>query len=87
MPKNKQPWYKFEWRHTAKKISMETIETALVVLYIAYNLAAFLVLFDFVPASTTFKRIVGALAFGFSIFAMIAFINKGVKHQSNLKRN
>lgn len=88
MTEVKQPWYKrlADKLSPAFKVSLEFVETSLVVLYIVNGVTAFLVLFDFVPASTNFKRGVGSLTFGFSMFAFIAFINKGVKHQTGAKK-
>lgn len=88
MTEAKQPWYKrfLNWLSPAIKVSLEFVETSLVVLYVVNGVTTFLVLFDFVPASTTFKRLVGSLAFGFSMFAFVAFINKGVKHQNGAKK-
>ena len=88
MTEAKQPWYSRLWARVqpALRVSLEFVETSLVVLYIVNGVTGFLVLFDFVPASTAFKRGVGSLMFGFSMFAFIAFINKGVKHQNGAKK-
>lgn len=74
------------WFPKALSTAVEYAETTMVLLYIFNGVAAFLILFDLVQSSTLFNKLVGALAFAFSIFALIAFINKGVKHQSSNKK-
>lgn len=76
----------FGWVPKALNAAVEYTETTLVLLYIFNGVAAFLILFDLVQSSTLFNKLVGSLAFAFSVFALIAFINKGVKHQSNNKK-
>ncbi len=76
----------FGWISKVLTVMVEYAETAMVVLYIFNGIAAFLILFELVESSTVFNKSVGALAFAFSIFALIAFINKGVKHQSSSKK-
>lgn len=69
----------------AKQITVEYAETTMVLLYIFNGIAAALVLFDLVDSSQLFNKIVGSIAFAFSIFALIAFTNKGVKHSTSKK--
>ena len=76
----------FGWVPKALSAAVEYAETTLVLLYIFNGVAAFLILFGLIDSSTIFNKAVGSLAFAFSIFALIAFINKGVKHQSNSKK-
>ena len=71
---------------TAKRSTVESFNTALILLYIFNGVASFLLLFGLVEASQTFSRIVGSIAFAFSIFALVAFTNLGVKHQSSNKK-
>lgn len=74
------------WVSKSVNTTVEYAETTLVLLYIFNGVASFLVLFGLVQSSSLFNKLVGALAFAFSIFALIAFINKGVKHQSSSKK-
>jgi hypothetical protein len=76
----------FGWFPKAVSAAIEYAETIIVLLYIFNGVAAFLILFDLVQTNRFFDRIVGSLAFAFSVFALVAFINKGVKHQSNSKK-
>lgn len=98
MPPTPEPWplggdapksfrsKAFGWIPAAFKTAVEYAETTMVLLYIFNGVAAFLILFGLVDSSTTFDKIVGCVAFSFSVFALIAFINKGVKHQSSTKK-
>lgn len=68
------------------KTILEYIETIIVILYIVNGVATFLILWGLVETSPTFNKLAGALAFAFSMFAFVAFINKGVKHETKSKK-
>lgn len=70
--------------HTRKTVatSIEATETTLILLYIFNGVASFLILFDFVVSGALFRRLVGSIAFAFSVFTLVAFVNRGVKHGS-----
>jgi len=76
----------FGWVPKALAQAVEYAETIMVLLYIFNGVAAFLILFGLVESSSLFNKAVGSLAFAFSVFALVAFVNKGVKHQSKSKK-
>lgn len=67
------------------KATIEYAETTMVLLYIFNGVASFLILFGLVQSGTVFNKVAGSIALAFSLFALVAFINKGVKHQSTNK--
>lgn len=77
----------FSWNWAvAGEIAREYTDTTFVFVFIANGLATFLLLFTKVNSNELFRHIVGAIAFAYSVVALLMFINMGVKHQLKAKK-
>lgn len=70
----------------AKDYAAEQITTLFVLFYIINGVVIFLILFGWISPSDFVSKIVGAVALAYSIVGLLAYIQMGVKHQSNSKK-
>lgn len=76
---------KWNW-NLVGQIIQEYAETFFLLLFIVNGVATSLIMFNWVEAGDKFKFAVGALAFAFSVLAMMYFTYLGVKHRISNKK-